>query len=97
MLSIVLVAMVHRLRLLLRPQRRADADVVELERQLRTRRPGRFVCDDLVREEYAIEAMLAQKASLQRRAATLWLVAWAAALVVGFITKTTNESLASSR
>ncbi|WP_375453897.1 exopolysaccharide biosynthesis polyprenyl glycosylphosphotransferase [uncultured Methylobacterium sp.] len=43
-----------------------------------------------LREEYAIEAMLAQKASLQRSAA-LWLVAWAAALVVGFATKTTNE------
>ncbi|TXM92743.1 undecaprenyl-phosphate glucose phosphotransferase [Methylobacterium sp. WL116] len=49
-----------------------------------------IVATSALREEYAIEAMLAQKASLQKSAAR-WVVAWAAALVVGFITKTTNE------
>ncbi|WP_375465914.1 sugar transferase, partial [uncultured Methylobacterium sp.] len=49
-----------------------------------------IVATAALREEYAIEAMLAQKASLQHSAAR-WLVAWAAVLVVGFATKTTNE------
>ena len=49
-----------------------------------------IVATRALREEYAIEAMLAQKTSL-RHSAALWLVAWALALVVGFMTKTTND------
>ena len=45
---------------------------------------------NLVREEYSIETYLSQTAHL-RRAATLWLLACAAALVTGFATKTTND------
>ncbi len=45
---------------------------------------------NLVREEYSIENYLAQRQHL-KQTATLWLMAWAAALVIGFATKTTND------
>ena len=45
---------------------------------------------NLVREEYSIETSLARRPHL-RRAATLWLVAWAVVLVFGFATKTTTD------
>jgi Undecaprenyl-phosphate glucose phosphotransferase len=45
---------------------------------------------NVVREEYSIENYLSQSAHL-KRTATLWLVAWATALVIGFATKTTND------
>ncbi|GEP10019.1 undecaprenyl-phosphate glucose phosphotransferase [Methylobacterium gnaphalii] len=45
---------------------------------------------NLVREEYSIDNYLSQSAH-PRRIATLWLMAWATALVIGFATKTTND------
>ncbi|GJE56729.1 MULTISPECIES: exopolysaccharide biosynthesis polyprenyl glycosylphosphotransferase [Methylobacterium] len=45
---------------------------------------------NLVREEYSIENYLAQRKHL-KRTATLWLMAWAVALLIGFATKTTND------
>ena len=45
---------------------------------------------NLVREEYSIETYLSQGPHL-RRTATLWLMAWAVALLIGFATKTTND------
>ncbi len=45
---------------------------------------------NLVREEYSIETYLSRAPHL-RRTATLWLTAWAAALVIGFATKTTED------
>lgn len=44
----------------------------------------------LVREDYSIEAYLA-RAPHPKRIATRWLLAWAAALVIGFATKTTDD------
>ncbi|MFD0934583.1 exopolysaccharide biosynthesis polyprenyl glycosylphosphotransferase [Methylobacterium trifolii] len=49
-----------------------------------------IVLTNALREEYAIDHLLTQKSSLQRTA-SLWLVAWAGLLVVGFLTKTTTE------
>ena len=49
-----------------------------------------IVSTNALREEYALDGLLAQKPNLQR-VASLWLVAWAAVLVVGFLTKTTND------
>jgi Undecaprenyl-phosphate glucose phosphotransferase len=45
---------------------------------------------NLFREEYSIDNALALKPHL-RRAATLWLAAWAVVLVLGFATKTTTD------
>ncbi|HEX8416260.1 MAG TPA: exopolysaccharide biosynthesis polyprenyl glycosylphosphotransferase, partial [Methylobacterium sp.] len=45
---------------------------------------------NLVREEYSIENQLSYRPHL-RRTATLWMVAWAVVLVVGFATKTTHD------
>ncbi|KQP61210.1 exopolysaccharide biosynthesis polyprenyl glycosylphosphotransferase [Methylobacterium sp. Leaf399] len=45
---------------------------------------------NIVREDYGIEAQIAQRPHL-RRTATLWLAAWALTLVVGFATKTSND------
>jgi hypothetical protein len=49
-----------------------------------------FVLTNLARGEYSIERCLSQTPHLQRRA-TLWLMAWAVALLVGFATKTTQD------
>ncbi|NEU13042.1 exopolysaccharide biosynthesis polyprenyl glycosylphosphotransferase [Methylobacterium sp. BTF04] len=48
------------------------------------------VLTNIVREEYSIETQLSHGPHL-RRTATLWLMAWALVLVVGFATKTTND------
>ncbi len=49
-----------------------------------------IVPTNALREEYSLDGLMAQKPNLQRMA-SLWLVAWAAVLVVGFLTKTTND------
>ena len=49
-----------------------------------------IVSTNALREEYSLDGLVAQKPNLQRMA-SLWLVAWAAVLVVGFLTKTTND------
>lgn len=48
------------------------------------------VLANVMREEYSIENALSRRPHL-RRTATLWLMAWAVMLVVGFATKTTND------
>ena len=48
------------------------------------------VLTNILREEYGIENALSRKPHL-RRTATIWLMAWAVLLVVGFATKTTND------
>ncbi|GBU16773.1 MULTISPECIES: undecaprenyl-phosphate glucose phosphotransferase [Methylobacterium] len=48
------------------------------------------VLANALREEYGIENALSRKPHL-RRAATTWLMAWGAMLVLGFATKTTND------
>ncbi|CAO4139281.1 Bacterial sugar transferase domain-containing protein [Methylorubrum thiocyanatum] len=48
------------------------------------------VLTNLARGEYGIERCLSRTPHLQRRA-TLWLMAWAIALLVGFATKTTQD------
>ncbi|MFG5117616.1 exopolysaccharide biosynthesis polyprenyl glycosylphosphotransferase [Methylorubrum sp. POS3] len=45
---------------------------------------------NLVRDEYSIENCLSRAPHL-RRTATLWLMAWAIALLIGFATKTSND------
>ncbi|MBE7243538.1 MAG: exopolysaccharide biosynthesis polyprenyl glycosylphosphotransferase [Actinomycetospora chiangmaiensis] len=49
-----------------------------------------IVATNALRAEYSLDNVIAQKSNIQR-AASLWLVAWAAVLVVGFMTKTTGE------
>jgi Undecaprenyl-phosphate glucose phosphotransferase len=49
-----------------------------------------IVATNALREDYSLDSMITKKPSLQRMA-SLWLVAWAAALVVSFMTKTTND------
>ena len=49
-----------------------------------------FLLTNLVRDEYSIENYLNLGPHL-KRTATLWLMAWAAVLVAGFATKTTND------
>jgi polysaccharide biosynthesis protein PslA len=49
-----------------------------------------IVATNALRTEYSLDTVIAQKPNVQR-AASLWLVAWAAVLVVGFMTKTTGE------
>ncbi len=49
-----------------------------------------IISTNALREEYALDSLMAQKSNPQRMA-SLWLVAWAAVLVVGFLTKTTND------
>ena len=49
-----------------------------------------IVSTNALREEYGLDGLVSQKPNLQRMA-SLWLVAWAAVLVVGFLTKTTND------
>ncbi|MCJ2133970.1 sugar transferase [Methylobacterium sp. J-026] len=49
-----------------------------------------IVATNALRTEYSLDTVIAQKPNLQR-ATSLWLVAWAAVLVVGFMTKTTND------
>ncbi|GJE25620.1 hypothetical protein LKMONMHP_0458 [Methylobacterium organophilum] len=51
---------------------------------------GIVLVTNLVREEYSIENYLSRAPHL-RRLATLWLLAWAGALVIGFATKTTSD------
>ena len=51
---------------------------------------GVVLLTNLVREDYSIETVLSRTPHLQR-AASLWLMAWAVALVVGFATKTTTD------
>ncbi|MCJ2019716.1 exopolysaccharide biosynthesis polyprenyl glycosylphosphotransferase [Methylobacterium sp. E-065] len=48
------------------------------------------VATNALRAEYSLDTVIAQKPFVQR-VASLWLVAWAAVLVVGFMTKTTGE------
>ncbi|MBL7406241.1 exopolysaccharide biosynthesis polyprenyl glycosylphosphotransferase, partial [Escherichia coli] len=48
-----------------------------------------IVATNVLREEYSLENVMAQKPGIQR-VASLWLIAWAAVLVVSFMTKTTN-------
>ncbi len=45
---------------------------------------------NMVRDDYSIESQIARGPYL-RRTATLWLLAWVAALVVGFATKASND------
>ncbi|MFC6029162.1 MULTISPECIES: undecaprenyl-phosphate glucose phosphotransferase [Methylobacterium] len=49
-----------------------------------------IVSSNVLREDYSLDGIMAQKLNVQR-IASLWLVAWAAVLVVGFLTKTTND------
>ncbi|MGH1588927.1 undecaprenyl-phosphate glucose phosphotransferase [Methylobacterium phyllosphaerae] len=49
-----------------------------------------IVATNVLREEYSLEGATTQKPGIQR-VASLWLVAWAAVLVVSFMTKTTND------
>ncbi|MDP4002422.1 undecaprenyl-phosphate glucose phosphotransferase [Methylobacterium sp. NEAU K] len=49
-----------------------------------------IVATNALREDYSLDDIMAQKVNVQRMA-SLWLVAWAAVLVVGFLTKTTND------
>lgn len=49
-----------------------------------------IIATNVLREEYSLETVMAQKPGIQR-VASLWLVAWAAVLVVSFMTKTTND------
>ena len=49
-----------------------------------------IVATNVLREEYSLENVMAQKPGIQR-VASLWLIAWAAVLVVSFMTKTTND------
>jgi polysaccharide biosynthesis protein PslA len=49
-----------------------------------------IVATTALRSEYNLDNVIARKANLQR-VASLWLVAWAALLVVSFMTKTTND------
>ncbi|MET3690609.1 Undecaprenyl-phosphate glucose phosphotransferase [Methylobacterium goesingense] len=52
---------------------------------------GLFVLlTNLVREDYSIETLLSDRPHL-KRAATVWVGAWAIALVIGFATKTTQD------
>ena len=48
------------------------------------------VATTALRSEYSLDNVIAQKPNFQR-VASLWLVAWAALLVVSFMTKTTND------
>src|SRR3954447_7873959 len=49
-----------------------------------------IVATTALRSEYNLDNVIARKANIQR-VASLWLVAWAALLVVSFMTKTTND------
>jgi Undecaprenyl-phosphate glucose phosphotransferase len=49
-----------------------------------------IVATTALRSEYNLDNVIARKANFQR-VASLWLVAWAALLVVSFMTKTTND------
>ena len=49
-----------------------------------------ILATNLVREEYSVENYLARTPQL-RRTASLWMMAWAATLLLGFVTKTTND------
>ncbi|WP_457105262.1 undecaprenyl-phosphate glucose phosphotransferase [Methylobacterium sp. P5_C11] len=49
-----------------------------------------IVATNALREEYSLEGATTQKPGIQR-VVSLWLVAWAAVLVVSFMTKTTND------
>ncbi|MGH1574420.1 undecaprenyl-phosphate glucose phosphotransferase [Methylobacterium sp. P31] len=49
-----------------------------------------IVATNALREDYSLDDMIAKKPNLQRMA-SLWLVAWAAVLLVSFMTKTTND------
>ncbi|MDP4022162.1 undecaprenyl-phosphate glucose phosphotransferase [Methylobacterium sp. NEAU 140] len=49
-----------------------------------------IVATNALREEYGLDVIAAGKPNLQRMV-SLWLVAWAGVLVVGFLTKTTND------
>jgi Undecaprenyl-phosphate glucose phosphotransferase len=49
-----------------------------------------IVATTALREDYSLDGVMTQKPNLQR-VASLWLVAWAAVLVVSFMTKTSND------
>jgi Undecaprenyl-phosphate glucose phosphotransferase len=49
-----------------------------------------IVSTNVLREDYSLDGIVAHKLNVQRMA-SLWLVAWAAVLLVGFLTKTTND------
>ena len=49
-----------------------------------------IVLTNALREEYSIDALITRRPSLHR-AASLWLVAWGAFLVVGFLSKTMGD------
>ncbi|SDM86612.1 Undecaprenyl-phosphate glucose phosphotransferase [Methylobacterium phyllostachyos] len=49
-----------------------------------------IIATNALRAEYSLDKVIAQKPNFQR-VTSLWLVAWAAVLVVSFMTKTTND------